>query len=257
MTYDPDSLTARDPKWIARVLPLVRFFNKYYVRLETAGLDHISSGPALFVGNHNGGIMGPDLFCTMGTLAGAGAPVYALAHDFAMRQFTLLGRIIQKFGAVRACPENAGRIFAAGGSALVYPGGDLEAYRRTSRRNEIILGERTGFVRVAQAAGVPIVPIVVAGAHKSAWIFSDGEKIAKSLQLAKRARVSRFPLALCLPWIFAPGPWLPYLPLPFRIRMRVLQPFVPAPSADPQTARAELERRMQEALDSLTRGRPA
>jgi hypothetical protein len=69
------------------------------------------------------------------------APLYALAHDFAMQQFRAFGRVLQRFGAVRASRDNALRVLAAGGQALVYPGGDLEAYRHYRLRDRIVLGE--------------------------------------------------------------------------------------------------------------------
>jgi len=173
----------------------------------------------MFISNHNGGIMGPDLLCTLSVLwrlLTPQTPLYALAHDFAMRQFSPLGRLLQKVGAIAAGRDNAVRALADGGHLLVYPGGDLDAYRSFKRRNEIVLLPRTGFVKVAQAEGIPIVPIVAHGAHRSAYIFSEGESIARLLRLKEWARLQRFPLALALPWIFAPGPWLPY----FRCRFR-------------------------------------
>lgn len=240
------------------LLPVLEGVCRRYFRLERDGLEHLPATPALLVGNHNGGIAGPDLACTLSTLwraRGPEAPLYALAHDFAMRQFTPLGRLLQRVGAVRACPENALRVLAAGGQALVYPGGDLEAYRHSRDRDRIVLGERTGFVRVAQAARVPIVPIVAHGAHRSAWIFSDGAAIAKAIGLPRWGRLERFPLALALPWGIGLGPWLPYLPLPFRIRLRVLAPITAAADDDPAEVREEVRSRMQTALDDLGAGR--
>jgi 1-acyl-sn-glycerol-3-phosphate acyltransferase len=154
---------------------------------------------------------------------------------------------------VRASRDNALRVLAAGGQVLVYPGGDLEAYRHYRLRDRIVLGDRTGFVRVAQRAGVPIVPIVAQGAHRSAWIFTEGEAIARWIALHRWARLDRFPLALALPWGFAPGPWIPYLPLPFRIRLRVLPPVAADPADDPVTIRENVRARMQTALDDLAR----
>lgn len=256
--FDPDDLTARDPSLIARLLPAVRRINARYFRLHVSGLENLPRTRALLVGNHNGGILGPDLFCTLGTLwdaLGPDAPVFALAHDFAMRQVPTVGQAIQRVGAVRASPDNARRILERGGLALVYPGGDLEAYRHSSKRDAIVLGERTGFVRVAQALEAPIVPVVAQGAHRSAWIFTEGEALAQLLALPRRARVSRFPIALALPWGIAPGPWLPYLPLPFSIRLRVLPPIVPGRGEDAAQVRREVEARMQAALDELRQRR--
>lgn len=249
---------ARDPALIARLLPLVRLANRRYLRLQVEGFDRLPRGPVLYVGNHNGGIAGPDLCCTVGSLwdaHGPAAPLYALAHDFPMRQAPRFGAVIQRFGALRATPANALRALGAGGQVLVYPGGDLDAYRHTRRRDEVVLGHRTGFVRVAQRAGVPIVPIVAHGAHRSAYIFSEGEWLARLLWLKRWARLERFPLALALPWGLALGPWAPYLPLPFAIRLRALAPIAAPAHADPIALREQVRRAMQAALDELAQRR--
>ena len=259
--FDPDRLDARDEAAIRSVLPFVRAATSRYLRLRVEGAEHVESvarEPALFVANHNGGITGPDVLCTLGTLwetLGPSTPLYALAHDFAMRQVTPFGRFIQKFGAIRAHPDNAARALAYDRRAkvLVYPGGDLEAYRHFRRRHEIVLGDRTGFVRVAQKAGAPIVPIVAHGAHRSAVILHDGAGIARLFDLHRRARLKRFPIALALPWGVALGPWTPYLPLPFPIRLRVLPPMRFAEGQDPADARERVRAAMQAALDEMSR----
>lgn len=257
--FDPDRLDARDADAIRGAMPFVRAVTARYLKLRVEGIEHIESvarEPALFVSNHNGGITGPDVLCTLGTLwetLGPSSPLYALAHDFAMRQLTPFGRLIQKFGAIRAHPENASRALASGAKVLVYPGGDIEAYRHFRRRHEIVLGDRTGFVRVAQRAGAPIVPIVAHGAHRSALIVHDGEGIARLFDLHRRARVKRFPIALALPWGVAFGPWAPYLPLPFPIRLRVLPPMRFTAREDPADARERVRAAMQAAMSDLAR----
>jgi 1-acyl-sn-glycerol-3-phosphate acyltransferase len=252
--FDPDCLERRDPALIARILPAARAFLKRYCRLQVDGLENLRAGPTVYAGNHNGGILGPDLACTLATLwhaLGPATPLYALAHDFPMRHFTPLGRVIQGFGAVRASRSNAERVLASGASFLVYPGGDLEAYRHARRRDEIVLGERTGFVRAAVQANAPIVPIVAYGAHRSAYIFHEGEKLARVLGLKRWARLERFPLALAFPWGLAPGPWLPYFPLPFPIRLRVLPAEPMTDHDDPRDVRERIRLRMQRALDAM------
>ncbi len=256
MTFDADRLDARDPSLIRSVLPLIHGINAYYLRLHRDGLEHVPRGAALFVANHNGGIFGPDLLCTLGTLwevLSPDAPLYALAHDFAMRQLVPLGRLLQAFGGIRASPGNAAHALATGAQVLVYPGGDLEAYRPSRLRDRIVLGARTGFVRVAQRAQVPIVPIVTYGAHRSAYILTDGAAIARWLDLHRWGRLERFPVALALPWGLAIGPWIPYLPLPFPIRLRVLPPVAVGLDDDPDVVRETVRAQMQRALDDLAR----
>jgi 1-acyl-sn-glycerol-3-phosphate acyltransferase len=252
--YDPDSLERRDPALIRRLLPVLEFVDEHYFHLVAEGAEHLPRGPAILVANHNGGIMGPDLFCTLAVLwraLGPEHPLHALAHDFAMRQLRPLGWFLQKLGAVAATPANAERVLEAGGTVLVYPGGDLDAYRHFARRHEVVIVPRTGYVRVAQRMNVPVVPIVAQGAHSSAIIFSEGRWLAERLRMPRWARLERFPLALALPWGVAPGPWLPYLPLPFPIRLRVLPAERFAPGVDADAASRHVQARMQAALDEL------
>ena len=252
--YDPASLDRRDPELIARVLPLLETFNARYLRFAAHGAEHVPRGPVIFVGNHNGGIMGPDLSCTLSLLwrrLGPHSPLFALAHDFAMRQLPPLGKHLQKFGALAASRSNAVRVLERGGQVLVYPGGDLDAYRHFNRRNRVVIFPRTGFVEVARATGAPIVPVVTHGAHRSAYIFAEGQALARLLGMPRWARLTRFPLALALPWGIAPGPWLPYLPLPFRVQSRVLPAVQVERGADACDLSRRIEASMQRVLDEM------
>jgi 1-acyl-sn-glycerol-3-phosphate acyltransferase len=249
-----DTLDRRDPAFIRAVLPYLEWFNAHYFRVRGEGLENAPAGPAMYVANHNGGILGPDLFCTLALLwrtFGADSPLYALAHDFAMRQVPPLGRLLSKVGAIAACRPNAERVLGSGGQVLVYPGGDIDAYRHFDRRNEVVLLPRTGFVEVARALGAPIVPIVAQGAHRSAYIFHEGEAIARALGMRRWARLERFPLAVALPWGLAPGPWLPYLPLPFPVRVRMLPPIHVARHEDAFEVATRVQASMQSALREM------
>ncbi len=251
--FDAHALDRRDPEGVGALREVFGWLNRHYFRLRVEGREHIQHRPALYVANHNGGIMGPDLSCTLGTLwsaLGDDAPLYCMAHDFAMRRVTPLGRVLQAVGAMRASPVSAAAAFARGGSVLVYPGGDLDAYRHWRHRDRVVFGERTGFARVARDAGVPIVPVVAHGAHRSAYIFHEGEALARWLRLDRWSRIRRFPLAFALPWGVAAGPWVPYLPLPFAIRLRFLEP-VPVGDEPLAAVRDRVVGRMQEALDTM------
>lgn len=252
--YDAMTLERRDPELVEAVSKVFAWANRHYFRLRVEGLEHIQRTPTLYVANHNGGIVGPDLCCTLGTLwdtLGADAPLYAMAHDLAMKKLTPFGRLLQLGGGMRANPESAARAFAAGGQVLVYPGGELDAYRHYRRRDEVVFGARTGFVRVAQRAGVSIVPVVAHGAHRSAVIFHEGEWIARRLGLDRWSRIYRFPLALALPWGLAMGPWLPYLPLPFPIRLRFLAPIQVGEDEPVEQAQKRVVAAMQAAMHEM------
>ena len=80
-------------------------------------------------------------------------------------------------GDERAVDLGCGR----GARVLVFPGGDLDALKPWSRRNEVVFGERAGFIRVALRARAPIVPVVSAGGHEGFRVLPGGAAIARAL----------------------------------------------------------------------------
>lgn len=261
--YDGDRFGARDLALMRVMQPVTRLLCATYFRLRVEGVEHMPAhGPALFVGNHNNGIVCPEIPCTLSALwdrYGLDAPVYALTHDFAMRLVPPFGALLQRFGAVRASPENGRRALEEhGAKLLVYPGGDLDSYRLTRRRNEVVFGKRTGFVRLARQTGVPIVPVVAHGAHRNAYIFSEGRALAKLLFLHRLVRLERFPIALSVPWGLSLGPLVPYLPLPWPVTLRFLSPIYVAQRDEPAKVREHVREAMQRALEDMAaRGRSA
>ena len=61
---------------------------------------------------------------------------------------------------IRANHENADEALRSGGVVVVFPGGDYDVYRPTFSENMIDFDGRTGYVKAALNAGVPIVPTV-------------------------------------------------------------------------------------------------
>lgn len=224
--YDPDSLDNRDPAAMASLFDrldpvLERFFSP-----RVTGLGRIPEGPALYVANHNAGLLMPDVFIVGSALfrgRGLSDMPYGLAHDLALRP-ALLNRLLCPIGAVRARPGTAERIFARGGKALVYPGGDVEVMRPFSQRDRIVFGNHRGYVKLALRAGVPISPIVTAGAHSAFVVLDDGGRVAKALGLPRWARVNVLPTVLSFPWGLTIGFPPPYVPMPTRIYSEVLAP---------------------------------
>ena len=224
--FDPDSLENRDPAHIAaffgRLDPILeRFFSP-----RVSGLGRIPAGPALYVANHNAGLLMPDVFILGSAIfraRGMNDMPYGLAHDLALRP-PALNRLLCPVGAVRARPGTAERIFARGSKALVYPGGDVEVMRPFSQRDRIVFGGRRGYVKLALRAGVPISPIVTAGAHSGFVVLDDGGRVAKALGLPRWARVNVLPTVLSFPWGLTVGFPPPYVPMPTRIYSEVLSP---------------------------------
>lgn len=260
-TYDYDSLENRDPEAIDRVLRMVAEPMEQYFHAEVDGLDHVKGGPVLFVGNHSGGSWSPEIFLFGAALFrkhGLDAMPFGLAHE-TVSKIPPIARVLIPIGAVRACPENAARVFASDRNVLVYPGGDEEAFRPSRLRDKIVFNNRRGYIRLALRHGVPIMPVVTFGAHDVFVVLDDGTEIASRLGLNRTARLKIFPTVLSLPWGVTTGIVMPFIPMPARIRIEVLAPlrFSRTGDAAAQDDRyveecdREVRERMQVALSAM------
>lgn len=263
--YDIDRLDQRDPEWIDLAYRLHGPLERYF-RSEVRGIDCIPPGPALYVGNHNGVLMSPDSFLfgfAVYRERGLKDLPFGLGHEVAIR-LPIVHQLIVPMGAVRAGHALALEAFAQGHKVMVYPGSDYDAMRSWRDRDRIRFGGRKGFVRLALAAGVPIVPVVAAGAQETLFVITDGQWIARALRLDRWLRLKAWPISLALPWGLMLAP-LPFIPWPSRILVEVLPPMRfdrtgPDAVADAEyvaECAAQVERNMQACLTRLAAERRA
>ena len=221
-----DVLDRRNPDAVAVARDLLGPFLQAWFAPEVTGLEHLPPGGTLVVANHNGGIIAPDMFALMHAVwstCGPDLPTYGLAHDTIMKA-PILGPVVGAIGAVPAHPANADALLRRGAKVLVFPGGDVDAWKPFSARREVRFGGRTGFIRTALRTGVPIVPVVAVGAHETFVVLSDGRELVKRFGLKRLLRLEVLPISLTFPWGLTPGP-LPFVPMPAKIRIQVLEPF--------------------------------
>ena len=258
----PESpLELRDPAFIRAQLPALEALVREYHSYELDGWENVPDGRALLVGNHNGGVMAPDMFALMvenWRRRGVEALSYGLAHDTVFR-IGPPGRVLAKMGAVPASPQNAITLLQRDAQVLVYPGGDIDAFRASSARDRVVFGQRRGFVRIALRAQAPIVPIVSAGAHDGFHVLTDGAELARRFGLKRLFRVEVLPIIFSFPLGLTMGPTF-YVPLPVHMKLRVLPAihFDYGPEAADDDAivtrcRDQVLEVMQAALDQLTR----
>ncbi|MFV8317794.1 lysophospholipid acyltransferase family protein [Mycobacterium sp. 23] len=236
------------------VIEFVRRYHRLEVEVEADTLDD----PVLFVANHGfGGVVDLNVMAVSAALEDLELerPVIFLTHQLA---WTVgVGPIVEHLGARPASRESAHEAFADGQHVVVFPGGDLDAAKKFTDRNQIVFGGRSGFAQLAMDEGVPIVPIVTAGAGESLLVLSDGERLARALRLDKLLRVKALPTSLSLPWGLNTGAvgMLPYLPLPTKLQTRVLPAMVAEPDEDAQAYAERIHTAMQDALTEMTTGR--
>ncbi len=250
-----------EPELLETVLELARWLSLNYFKTQILNVDNIpNQGPVLFVGNHNAGLMPIDSLFAIDAIKTHSpnlCPVHPLAHDFVYKA-PRVAKCAKRLGILRADKTNALLAINAGRSVLVYPGGDEEAFRTFSERNRIILAGRKGFIRIAAAAKIPIVPIVSAGLHESFIVLSKGREIGKKLGLKKLLRTEILPLSLSFPWGLGLA-FAPFLPLPTSVDICFLPPvFVDVDSENEQSIEKVYEHIstvMQTKMDELTKNR--
>ena len=123
--------------WTAGLYPYRAFSDlidtvwKPYHRYELRGLERIPEGAALYVGNHNGGLLSIDSFLFANEVfrdRGLADVPYGLAHDMVMN-FLPAQKFLVRIGGIRANHKSAKAVFSRGEKALVYPGGDVDSMR--------------------------------------------------------------------------------------------------------------------------------
>ena len=233
----------------------VRPLAKRWYRSEVRGLERFPSGGALVVCNHSGGFIAVDVpvFATdFYERFGYSRPVYTLTHDIVFQP--PVAGWLRRAGYVSANHANANEALRSGGVVVVFPGGDYDAYRPTSERDTIDFAGRTGYVRAAAEAGVPIVPVVSIGGQENQLYLTRGRWLAKKLRMKQLLRTEILPISFGFP--FGPSAILPLnIPLPTKIIMEALDPidivaeFGAQP--DPAVVDAHVRRLMQQALNRL------
>lgn len=252
-------LAARDPAYVATVLPLLRLAMRTYFRSEVHGMEQVPEGGALLVSNHSGGLVPMDVPILAVGLAdqfGPDRPLHVLAHDLL---FTgAAGPLMRRFGFLPASRANAEAALRSGSVTIVFPGGDHDTFRPFHQAGRIDFAGRTGYVRTALAAGVPIVPAVSIGGQETQLFLTRGERLGTLLRMDKLIRSRYVPIVFGFPFglsLAAP----PNLPLPSKIVTRVLAPIDVTEEFGPDPDVAEVDRevraRMQAALDELSRAR--
>ncbi|MBF4163464.1 acyltransferase family protein [Nocardioides sp. CBS4Y-1] len=232
------------------VLAAYRLLRAYF-RHELTGSEHVPAGGALLVSNHSGGFMAMDLpLIASGLASGLGVKrrIVTLAHTAIFAG--PWGAMFAKLGLIEATREAAHEALTSGELTLVFPGGVHDVLRPTRDANVIDFAGRIGYVRTALEAGVPIVPVVSIGGQETQLFLTRGEPIAELLRLDKLLRARAFPISIGFPFGISIGTPI-NIPLPAKIKTRILEPVDPAAFESPEETDVEVRRRMQEAIDEM------
>jgi 1-acyl-sn-glycerol-3-phosphate acyltransferase len=216
-------------------------WNRVWHRYELRGTERVPARPCLFVGNHSGlGIA--DVLCMVGAFRarfGLARRCVGMMQDLFVAM-PIVGWFARSFGAVYASPDAARQAFARGYDVACFPGGDIDSCRPFTAHREVHFGDRRGYVRLALATGIPIVPVATIGSHFSYLVLPGGEQVARLARALGAKRSKRFPitlgalgvlLALILGALGVASPWwilaallAAIFPTPVRVTSEILAP---------------------------------
>jgi 1-acyl-sn-glycerol-3-phosphate acyltransferase len=253
----PDEATMQRQKYFWNTLV------DHWFRMEMDGWDNLPRPPALLIGVHSGAPFVWDAW-TVGVQwwrrFGQERQLHGTAHD-ALMAIPLIGRYFRAMGVLPAAPDSIATALAEGRDVALWPGGEVDSLRPWTERDRANLAGRTGFVKMAIRAGVPIVPIATVGGADAMPVLIRGDQLSKTLRLDKILRLKVFPLAVSLPWGIAPAA-LPQFPLPAKIRTRLMPAVEVAHDPDRadddeyvQRKYDEVQNRIQEGMSALARKR--
>jgi 1-acyl-sn-glycerol-3-phosphate acyltransferase len=257
-----------DPAFVAFVLRWVRPIVRALMRPRLEGGEHLSSHkPYLLVGNHSG-LGDAELVALMVVLLerfGTTLPIAGMVHPLSFRGKR---RLMEKVGAIPSTYEAALAALKTGVPVLVFPGGDHEAMRPVWQAYRVDFANRKGFLKIAQAARVPVVPMGIRGSHFVAPVlWRSNVWLARLLVVPALQGIKRYPLTLsailglaAIAWVGAHFSWpwfvilaaawvwlvlplnrLPWVPCSMRVRVGAPiapESLFPDASSDPDLAEA-------------------
>jgi 1-acyl-sn-glycerol-3-phosphate acyltransferase len=219
----------RDPAFEKSTLKKLEFMYRRYFRVEARGIEHVpSTGPAILVANHSGALPwdGAMLKCALAFDHPSHRTLRPLAENNVFH-FPFLGVMFNRFGAVRACQENAEALLDAGEAVAVFPEGVKGLGKTFGKRYQLQRFGRGGFVKLAMRTKAPIIPVAIVGAEEAHPLIARLVKPAAALGLPY------LPVTPTFPWL---GP-LGLVPLPTKWFIEFGEPIF----VDEQHAGGELE----------------
>jgi 1-acyl-sn-glycerol-3-phosphate acyltransferase len=221
--------TGFDPEFNARVfMPVFRPLYHTWFRVQMRGLEHVpGSGAALVVANHSGVLPFDALMLQAGVFDEHPQHriLRVLSADLAF-EVPVLSSLARRSGHIRADPELADRVLAAGHLVGVFPEGFKGIGKPFSQRYRLQRFGRGGFAATARRAGVPIIPCAIVGAEEIYPMIANSRTAARLLGLPY------FPVTPLFPWLGPVGA----VPLPSNW---IIEFCPPVPTGSPNGASAD------------------
>jgi 1-acyl-sn-glycerol-3-phosphate acyltransferase len=163
-----------------RLFMVTGFFHRCYFRVECHGIESLPPGPVMLVANHGSHVLSWDGAMILTSCLLDGDPP-RLVHGMAehrLMELPVLGAAARRIGAVDGRRDACADLLRAGGAVLTFPEGVKALERHFDRRYRLdSFGH--GFMHVALATGVPVVPVAVIGAEEEAPLLANPSWLAR------------------------------------------------------------------------------
>ncbi len=235
--YDP---FGADPDYMRRVLLPAALVYRYWLRVETQGIEKVPSGRVLLIGNHAGNTFAWDgAMLGMAMLLDSEPPrmVRGMA-EFYLPQIPYFTVLMHRTGSVVGTPENCVQLLENEEAVMVFPEGERGFVKTWGNRYQL---QRfgLGFMRLALETDTPIVPVGIVGSEEQ----SPG--LMRSRWLGKLVGSPVAPITLTFPWLGLAS----FLPLPVKFRLHFGKPL--RFDGDPNAEDAVVEKQVEMVKDAI------
>lgn len=224
-----------DPEYARPFMLPAALLYRYWLRVETEGIENVPRGRVLLIANHAGNTFAYDGAMLALSLYLEGQPpriVRGMA-EYYLPTIPWFNVLMHRMGSVVGTPANCSQLLERDEAIMVFPEGERGFVKPYSKRYQL---QRfgLGFLRLALETDTPIVPVGIVGAEEQ----SPG--IANLRWLGKLVGSPAFPITPFFPWLGLAG----FLPLPVKFRLHFGEPmrFEGEPSDEDAVVETRVER---------------
>jgi 1-acyl-sn-glycerol-3-phosphate acyltransferase len=204
-----------EPGYAGKVALLAAALYRYWLRVETHGIDRVPEGRVLLIGNHAGNTFAYDgVMLAMAMLLEAEPPRLVRGMgEYYLPQIPFFGTLMHRSGSVVGTPENCVQLLENEEAVMVFPEG-AEGFVKPFRKRYQLQRFGLGFMRLAIGTDTPIVPVGIVGGEEQSPGLADVK------WLGKLVGSPAFPITPTFPWLGLAG----FVPFPVKFRIRFGEP---------------------------------
>ncbi|HTF33392.1 MAG TPA: lysophospholipid acyltransferase family protein [Myxococcota bacterium] len=204
-----------DPRYGRGLLLSLALVYRYWLRVETHGIERVPEGRVLLIGNHAGNTFAYDgaMLATAMFLEAKPPRVVRGMGEYYLPTIPWFNVFMHRMGSVVGTPSNCEQLLEQGEAIMVFPEGErgfVKPYRKRYQLQRFGLG----FLRLALETETPIVPVGIVGAEEQSPCLANIRWIGRLFGSPA------FPITLTFPWFGLGG----FIPLPVKFRIRFGEP---------------------------------